>query len=102
MIGDTSFSFRVMVRAPERRLGEDLDMEPISYSLRDVLVRQGIANGKPVGAGKVRGRKGAGVSYGSDDPQVSADREVERRMGMSMGKRVSYAPFLMVIEGGRK
>lgn len=47
-------------------------MEPISYSLRDVLVRQGIANG--LGAtGDVRGMKGRGAASDGARSQVKAD-----------------------------
>lgn len=48
-------------------------MKPISHSLRDVLVRQGIANAKPVGAGKVRGMKGPGAASDGARGGVAAD-----------------------------
>jgi hypothetical protein len=48
-------------------------MKPISYSLKDVLVRQGIANAQPVGAGRVRGMKGPGAASDGARGGVVAD-----------------------------
>ena len=48
-------------------------MKPISHSLRDVLVRQGIANAKTVGAGKVRGNKSPALSTMASSGGVAAD-----------------------------
>lgn len=72
-------------------------MKPISHSLRDVLVRQGIANAKPVGAGKVRGKVartvGAGAAgIGADDQgeepgrPLAGMRKGGERTPMGMGK----------------
>lgn len=60
-------------------------MSHISESIRDLLVRQGIANAKPVGAGKVRGI-GAGLREGADRP-ATARPEGGRREPMGMGKK---------------
>lgn len=69
-------------------------MEPISYSLRDVLVRQGIANAKPVGAGKVRGI-GAGLREGADRPAtVQPEGGYREPMGIKAGERGALHPEL--------
>ena len=61
-------------------------MKPISHSLRDVLVRQGIANAKPVGAGKVRGMD-AGLPKGErTDPLTDAAHREGPRIRSGMGK----------------
>jgi hypothetical protein len=75
-------------------------MKPISHSLRDVLVRQGIANAKPVGAGKVRGMKGPGAASdgalggvaadaregGQERPPIGRLGGARQPMGMEPGK----------------
>ncbi len=77
-----------------------MEMTGIKGVAYEVLMRSGLANGRPasrydrgIGDGERVLAKGA-LSH---QPAGGGDQP----MGMSMGKRVSYAPFLMVIEGGK-
>lgn len=59
-------------------------MEPISYSVKDVLVRQGIANGM-AGRPRLRGI-GAGLPTGRTDRPATAQAKGEDASRSGMGK----------------
>ena len=67
-------------------------MEPISLSLRELLVGQGIANGR---AGtRANGGIGAGDQSGGTDRLLTAqaEREAANRSGMGKGRQPKPAP----------
>ena len=77
--------------ASERRRKATSDMRQIRSALTDVLVGQGIANAKPVGAGKVRG-----IGDGERSRESALSHQPAMREGdplpMGMGKRTPAEP----------
>lgn len=76
-------------------------MRRIGETVKDMLVRQGLANAKPVGAGKVRGMEKAGRSLSGAAPQVTLgmSREEDRCLTDEPSPERLIRPVLRVING---
>lgn len=81
-----------------------MSLVPVSDALKDLLDRKGM-RGQTAGTVEACGMKGAGVSYGSDGPQVADEREDRRRglvlvwtnphMTKATGRRTSRAALVI-------
>ena len=91
---------RVNPRREQRRRKATSDMKPISYSLKDVLVRQGIEAGRAGTRGR-HGMKKAGRGQSGAAPQVTLgmSREEDRCLTDEPSPERLTRPVLRVING---